>query len=532
MLRELIEQNGWLDVPDEIVSREGHRIDTSGDEWRLAHIGQTTNARFSRVRNSLLRWAIKRAMIRHLKVTSTHAGARVWVDVSAEVLSRQGEFRLTEDISADALRERLVALMEAAISDARASHRLWALYRVVRWYVWCADNFPEIGFCPQYANELDGMSIPSNPKGEAVRSDDPEEGPLNRTLESPLLITALERDTSTAYEHLQQKAAVALCIALGRNPANLIWLNDEDLVNEVEGIEGVDPCYVLHVPRIKKRQLNPRDDFIPETLDIGLARHVIKLIEANRAVDTTILTNQGPVTIAEKPLFVRRHRLPAVVPMAQAATVFRVASSRIASLLRRFVARHNIVSPVTDGLLVLTPRRLRYTLATALVEEGISRSELARILDHSDTQHVEVYFALKGRVVRFLDEATAKRFGQYLAHFKGRIVDAAEEAINGERDDKHLTFINEADPEDQTEIGVCGEAALCHLDPPYSCYLCPKFQPYRHADHEHVLQCLLNSREERMERYEAARLGVQLDSVIFAVGQVVEVCRAGDAVDG
>ncbi|WP_228255415.1 hypothetical protein [Acinetobacter wuhouensis] len=72
------------------------------------------------------------------------------------------------------------------------------------------------------------------------------------------------------------------------------------------------------------------------------------------------------------------------------------------------------------------------------------------------------------------------------------------------------------------------ESSICHLDPPFSCYLCPKFQPYRHADHEYVLESLLNSRNERLEKYENARLGIQLDEVIFAVAQVAEACKKED----
>jgi len=93
--------------------------------------------------------------------------------------------------------------------------------------------------------------------------------------------------------------------------------------------------------------------------------------------------------------------------------------------------------------------------------------------------------------------------------FKGNIIKDDSEAINGDRDDKHLNFVNESDPKDQIDIGVCGEGNICHLDPPFSCYMCAKFQPYDDANHEHVLD----------------RLGIQLDDVIMAVAQVVEMCK-------
>lgn len=502
-------------------------VDTSDADWYIEHPSGFETLRFDRVKNVLLRWAAKRRAAQLLKVTSSQEARNFFTHFAMEVLTRQDAFGITDDISVDELRERLISLMENSISEARANHRLWALYRPIRWYVWCADNFPEIGFDPQYANELDGMTIPGNPKGEAVKSEDPDKGPLDRTIEVPLLINALERDDSKQYEHLQQKAAMALCIAFGRNPANLVWLNESDLVNLSDGIDPgkVPPCYVLSIPRIKKRQLNPRQDFIEEKMDKAAARHLLNLIHANRDINTTIkTTDRGEIIISHKPLFLRRPGQMQMVLAAQAERAFRIPASDINRFLRAFVKRHNITSPLTGTRMEVTPRRLRYTLATGLVEEGVSRRELAKILDHSDTQHVEVYFALKGKMVRMLDAAVAKQFGTFLSYFTGKIVINEAEAVNGDRDDKHLSFYSETNPTDQTEIGVCGESALCRLDPPYSCYLCPKFQPYVDSNHEHVLELLLARRDERFEKGDH-RMAVQQDRVIFAVGQVIETCK-------
>ena len=104
-------------------------------------------------------------------------------------------------------------------------------------------------------------------------------------------------------------------------------------------------------------------------------------------------------------------------------------------------------------------------------------------------------------------------------------MNSSEDAVNGDNPEKHLVFKGDKIGDDIKDIGVCGESTICHLDPPFSCYLCPKFQPYIHADHEYVLESLLNSRNERLEKYENARLGIQLDEVIFAVAQVAEACK-------
>jgi hypothetical protein len=149
-------------------------------------------------------------------------------------------------------------------------------------------------------------------------------------------------------------------------------------------------------------------------------------------------------------------------------------------------------------------------------------------LDHSDTQHVQVYYELKNRIIAHLDKAQAKELGSLLGLFKGKLISLESEAETAGQAGKDLFFFSESSPADQVDLGKCGKKMLCGLDPPFSCYLCPKFRPYWHANHEKVLESLLTEREERLKKYEAARLGIQLDEVIFAVGQVAALCEKGD----
>ena len=132
---------------------------------------------------------------------------------------------------------------------------------------------------------------------------------------------------------------------------------------------------------------------------------------------------------------------------------------------------------------------------------------------------------MKEKIVDHLDKAVAKSFARKLNILQGNIITDKSEAVNGSRDDKRLYFTNENNPSDEVEIGVCGSNPICNLDPPYSCYLCPKFQPYQHADHEHVLDLLIKSKNDRNKKYEQARLGVQLDDVILAVSQAIVACK-------
>ncbi|MDR8469758.1 phage integrase family protein, partial [Acinetobacter baumannii] len=99
-----------------------------------------------------------------------------------------------------------------------------------------------------------------------------------------------------------------------------------------------------------------------------------------------------------RPLLIRKNRNSVAVLSQDAENIFNMTSGDVFRLITAFVKRHNIISPLTGMLMHVTPRRLRYTLATGLAAEGISRRELARILDHTDTQHVGVYFDVAGKI--------------------------------------------------------------------------------------------------------------------------------------
>lgn len=477
---------------------------------------------FGKIFEKSVRWATKRYVQDQLQFTSSHAGLTSFTHVWTELFRYQSDFAIIDGLAHEELKKRLISLFENALNNARKNHRLHAMYRPIQWYIWCAENYPETGFCPAYALELEAIEVPGNPKGENVRSEDIDQGPLHRSLELPLLIKAMRTDKSTNFTHLQEKAALALSIALGRNPANLTYLKEKDLVNLTP--DSDQPTWVINMPRIKKRQLNPRDDMLQEYLDPEFANYLLELIEANKEIKTNIEFDNKSFSM-DRPLFINKHGNNSARLSKQYDSYFNMTSEAISGMLKEFVRRHRIVSPLTGDLLKISARRLRYTLATALASEGVSKKELARILDHTDTQHVLVYFELAGSIVEHLDKAVAKGFAKYLNLFRGNIVNDDSEAINGNRDDKHLSFFDESNPTDQTEIGVCGTQSVCHLDPPYSCYLCEKFQPYRHADHDHVLERLLQDRDVRMKKYENSRLGIQLDDVIIAVAQVADQCR-------
>lgn len=281
-IKELIYANGWRDVPEIVISREGHNVYTNSEIWHLPITArENSDINFEKISNLYLRWATKRFIQEKVETTSSHSGHAHFNDIHREVTRYQSDFEIDEDLSDTNLVEGCIKLFESALSNARTEHKLWAMYRPIQWYVWCAENYPEMGFSPEYAMELSSISIPGNPKGEAVRSEDKDAGPFSRTLELPLIVKALKDDKSMEFAHIQQRAAVALSLALGRNPANLTFLKEKDLVNLTPDDK---PTWIIKMPRIKKRLLSPRDELLDEYLDETYANILLELIDANKSV--------------------------------------------------------------------------------------------------------------------------------------------------------------------------------------------------------------------------------------------------------
>ncbi|MGE1152104.1 site-specific integrase [Pseudomonas kitaguniensis] len=504
----------WEQIPAEVTTAEGFVLDTTGADWYFPYTLKPSTATFSKIKSELARISLQLYCVDRVRTISTHAGDAVYQDVWQTILRRtDAEAKLAADF-----KDGLIDLFRSAVKKAREERQLWRMYRPIRWYVWCSENYAELGFCDAFSLELDSILLPGNPKGHAVRNEDIDKGPLDRGLELQQLINAMEMPTDGSLNHLQQRAALALFISHGRNPANLSLLLEEDLVNLTPG-SGTG-TWVINYPRIKKRLKNPRDDMKQVPIPTVYAGYLLELIQAGKSIACTTTIN-GEVVQLPRPLFLNANTNLAALKSGRLDQLFNYPTYGITELLRAFVRRHNIQSPKTKRLLVISARRLRYTLATNLVLDGVSRRELAEILDHSDLQHVQVYFELASGIVEHLDKALVGFFARFLKYFRGTVVRKGDVVINASDDSKVIPCIDVGE-----EVGVCGQNDLCRLYPPYSCYKCPKFQAYAEADHESVFTFLFEKRERAIDLGQS-RIAVQLDEILYAVKQVVLICQEG-----
>lgn len=499
-------------------------MDLSGTRWKFNVMTAHVSIDWSDlvdcnviVNYTLRRWAV------HLLARQSGASVAGAIRVTATALRGRplnddepaGELqKLWEHLSIidDPLRLRtaLRIQMEKAIQALRVRKAMDEFYELRSWYIWSSEMLDCLGFDEEFALELDEVQIPARASRLAVELEDEDCGPLWDT-EVMVLRRALQDDVSMARLHVMQRTAVALSLAYGRNPANFCLLREADLKNALEGFD-VPAQWMLAIPRTKKPGVGVRQVFIEERVSDELAGLLRKLIEVNEVIDC----GNRP-----RPLFMRRNVDGWREGTDMGEYAYHVTAQSFTRLLKQFSKRMKLVSPRTMGPLRISSRRLRYTFATTMVELGVSRKVLAAMLDHSDTQHVQVYYALKGRrLTAILDRAAALRIGPLMRLFRGNLVPSAASAVNGSDPAKSIRFVGDVSATTPVEIGACGQDRLCALDPPFSCYLCPKFQPYVEADHHAVLNELLTGREDRQSRY-GSRLSIQLDDVIYAVGEVI-----------
>lgn len=507
-------------LPDHIVDRDGRQMDLNGAVWKFNVATTHVSFNWSKLEggNLIVNYALRRWVLLLLTQQSPRAAAlsldlvanalcgriRSFGAASAEVARVWRLMGVSEDLTL------LRSLIEKIIQALRASRAMESFYRIRQWYEWSSDVLACLGFDQEFALELDQVSVPGRSSRLAVEICDDERGPL-WDIEVTALRQAILSDESTDRAHVMQRVAVALCLAYGRNPANFCLLREVDFKNMLAGY-NVPEQWVLAIPRIKKPGIGARRAFIEEHVSDDLAGLIRTLVEANKMIDC----GDYP-----RPMFMRDTVDRWLKETGVNEFGYHITVDTFRLLLERFASRMRLKSPRTMRPMQITPRRLRYTFATTMVELGVSRRVLAAMLDHSDTQHVQVYYSLKGRrLTTILDRAAALKLGPLMRLFRGTLVPSPSNAVSGSDSAKNICFVGDTSSVTPVEIGACGQNRLCTLDPPFSCYLCPKFQPYVEADHRAVLDELLASRQERQTKY-GSRLSIQLDDVIYAVAQVI-----------
>jgi len=171
------------------------------------------------------------------------------------------------------------------------------------------------------------------------------------------------------------------------------------------------------------------------------------------------------------------------------------------------------VSPRTHMPLKITKvHRFRYTLGTDLSNAGLDEWSMARALMHSDTRTIRKYRQVSAELMDLVDEKMSDHLALVINAFTGSIVADRASAKNGDQANRQIE-----------DLAVCGSDALCHLDAPFSCYPCSKFQPLLGADHGAALNRMERRRVQTIASDKTT--GVIWDRAILACRQVILDCK-------
>lgn len=195
--------------------------------------------------------------------------------------------------------------------------------------------------------------------------------------------------------------------------------------------------------------------------------------------------------------------------------IFHAGAGSIKGWLDRIERRRGFpISPRTHQPLKVTRgHRFKHTLGTDLSNAGLDEWTMARALMHNDTRTVRKYRSVSPELLALIDAKMSDHMALVVNAFTGIIVTDRTSAINGDRADRLIE-----------DVAVCGATAACHLDAPYTCYACGKFQPLLHANHRAVLERLERRREQTISTDKTT--GVLWDRAILACCKVILDCEA------
>ena len=192
--------------------------------------------------------------------------------------------------------------------------------------------------------------------------------------------------------------------------------------------------------------------------------------------------------------------------------------------MQRWVRAIDLVSPRTGEILILNPRRLRYTLATEMARQGASRRKIADVLDHTDLQNVEVYIEASSYVADQVGSKLGPRLDPKVQRFMGKVATPGQHAASSGVPRQvvpgsalQLPVL----PLEMPGVGLCGsKAGLCDKSPPLHCYTCDKFEAWPDGPHDRVAAAIEEQIATEWDGDADIRIPQQLIDALLAIRQL------------
>ncbi|UNV90754.1 MULTISPECIES: site-specific integrase [unclassified Comamonas] len=351
---------------------------------------------------------------------------------------------------------------------------------------------------------LKQLRLKGNRKGIAVLTWDPIDGPFT-TNEMEGLHAALNQAYACGSVSEEDYVLAWLYILLGQRNQQYAALKVCD-VRVKRNAEGALK-YSIHMPRAKKRTKNARAELKERSLLeqfgeilVAYAEGVCKQFEG-RLVDPM-----------QAPLFPTKRSAGGTNGFEFHRTALDIGKT-ITTVLEGL----SVVSERTGEVMSITPTRFRRTTGTRAAEEGYSELEIAALLDHSDTQNVQVYTASSPAIIDRIDRVIAMGIAPLAQAFAGKLVD-------GLGVDTSNRIIDLRVDRSGAPMGDCGKHGFCGFNAPIACYTCSSFEAWVDGPHEGVLAHLLENRDRQLQTTDK-RIASINDRTIFAVAAVIRLCE-------
>ncbi len=372
----------------------------------------------------------------------------------------------------------------------------------------------------------DQWRLSGNDKGVAVLTLDPETGPY-----SDLEFEAIGLHAAHRYAEgelgTDEYACLSMFKASGRRPVQIASIKCKDFSYSSEYTGS--PTYVVLIPKAKVRGGKFRSILKPYALVNSVAQVVeLHIKEQTAKVEAALGRKMTSEEKGELPLFIdvgTIEEIQSVNPDALMdylkSELPHIKTSNLTSKLNSAVKKLKIISERTGESLKSSAYRFRYTLGTRGAREGAGVLTLANLLDHSDTQNVDVYVANAPEHAVHISKIMNQPLARYASAFAGKLVEDEGEA-NAENKGAARIPCREKD----CDVGSCGTSSFCQDYAPIACYLCPKFRPWAHAPHHLILEWLVEERERLKADTNGDMQIVSInDRAILAVCQVIQLCK-------
>lgn len=302
-------------------------------------------------------------------------------------------------------------------------------------------------------------------------------------------------DTENDYSHLQNNVMLHLAMELAPRASQIHTLNPNDL-EKTNTPSLSESFYCLLLPMAKKNS-SAQIERRPRKISDRLGQKFEKLIEYNNSL----------YLFGVSALFIDKDGN-------------RLSSSEVSKIIIELLESLNLSQKID-----LT--KMRHHLGQTLADQGASADVIAELLGHNSTVPARAYIASTPKIAEIKTKALGKN-ETYMGISEMLITG---EIINRNEVNKNLWVKGMVGSQYIGGIGACALPlnTACTKNPVYSCYTCPKFNPFTDGPHEEVKQHLQHQAQYFIDIAEKGgvlknnRPVAQLETTINAVSHIIEI---------